>query len=62
MLLVKVKSKPKPTPIFKNCSYVCAYQLSYTTQHKTSLIIFPLMLQTVILAEMMSAGGRENST
>jgi len=38
------KLKPKPTLQFKNCSYVCAYhcaQLSYTTQYRTVLIIFP---------------------
>jgi len=31
----------------KNCSRVCVYhcaQLSYTTQHRTVLIIFPLIL------------------
>jgi len=40
----KTKPKPKPALIFKNCSYVCTYhcaQLSYTTQHRTVLIIFP---------------------
>ena len=53
----KTKSKPKLTPIFKNCSYVCAYhwaQLSYTTQHRTVLIIFLHILQTIIIAQMMS--------
>jgi len=40
----KTKPKPKPTlrPIFKNCSYVRAHhcaQLSYTTQHRTVLVI-----------------------
>jgi len=41
----------------KNCSYMCAYhcaQLSYTTWHRTVLIIFPLILQTIILTRMMS--------
>jgi len=32
-------------------------QLSYTTQHRIVLIIFPLILQTIIIAQMMSAGG-----
>ena len=44
----KTKPKPKPTLIFKNCSYVCAYhyaQLSYTTQPRTVLISF-LILHT----------------
>jgi len=33
------------------CVYHCA-QLSYTTQHKTVLIIFPLILQTTINGQM----------
>jgi len=43
------------------CWYVCVYhcvQLSYTTQHRTVVIIFPLILQTIIIAQMMSIGGR----
>ena len=39
------------------CSYHCA-PLSYTTQHGTVLIIFPLILQTIIIAQMMSTGGK----
>jgi len=38
----KLKLNLKPTFIFKNCSYACAYhcvQLTYTTQHRTVLII-----------------------
>jgi len=38
---------------------VCAYHcvpLSYTTQHRTVLIIFPLIVQTIIIAQMMSTG------
>jgi len=57
----QTKPKPKPTQSFKNCSYVCAYncvQLWYTAQHRTVLIIFPLILQTVIIAQMPSTGGR----
>ena len=43
-------------------AYYCA-QLSYTTQHRTVLIIFHLMLQTVIIAQMLSIGGeRERET
>jgi len=60
----KIKPKPKPTLIFKNCSRVCAYhcaQLSHTTQHRTVLIIFHLILQTIIIAQMLSTGGQENS-
>jgi len=53
------KYKPKPTYIFKNCSHVCAYHcaLSYTTQHRTVLIIFRFILQTIIIGQMMSIGG-----
>jgi len=40
------------------CEYHCA-QLSYTTQHRTVLIIFLLMLQTVVIAQMMSTAGEE---
>ena len=36
--------------------------MSYTTQHRTALIIFPLIPQTVIIAQTMSTGGEgENS-
>ena len=35
----------KPNPL---CAYHCA-QLSYTTQHETIIIIFPLNLQTVAI-------------
>jgi len=45
---------------FKNCSRVCAYhcaQLSYTTQHRAVLIIFPLILQASTRAQMLSTGG-----
>jgi len=30
--------------------------LPYTTQHRTDLIIFPLILQTITTAQMMSTG------
>ena len=56
----KTKHKPKPTFNCKKCSCVCVYhcvQLSYTTQHRTVLIIFPLILQTIVVAQMMSTGG-----
>ena len=39
----KLNLNLKPTLVFKNCSYLCAYhcvQLSYITQHRTGLIIF----------------------
>ena len=55
------KTESKPTVIFKNCSYVCdcvyhCVQLSYTTQHRTVLVMFPFILQTIIIAQMMSTG------
>ena len=40
------KPKSKRTLNFKNCSCVCAYHMC-TTQHRTVLIIFPVVLQTV---------------
>ena len=45
---------------FKNCSHLCAYccaQLSYTEQHRTVLIIFPLNFQTITITQMLSSGG-----
>jgi len=56
----KLSLNLKPTLNFKNCSYACAYHcvpLSYTTQHRTVLIIFPLIRQTIIITQMMSAGA-----
>jgi len=32
-------------------------QLSYTTQHRTVLIIFSVILQTIIIVQIMSTGG-----
>ena len=37
------------------CAYHCV-QLSYTTQHRTVLIIFPIILHTIVIAQMMSTG------
>ena len=40
--------------------HVCAYhcvQLLHTTQHRTVLIIFPCILETIIIAQMTSTGG-----
>jgi len=53
------KTKPKPTLTCKNRSYVRLYycaQLLYTTQHRTVLIIFPLILKTIIIVQKMSTG------
>jgi len=38
------------------CAHHCA-QLSYTTQHRTVLIIFPLIFRTSIIAQVTSTGG-----
>ena len=40
--------------------YLCA-KLSYTIQHRTVLTIFPLILQTAIIAQILSVGGEGNS-
>jgi len=43
------------------CSYVCALhcaQLLHTILHQTDLIIFPLTLQTITIAPMMSIWGK----
>jgi len=56
----KAKTKPKPTLIFQNLSHVCTYhcaQLLYTTQHRKVLINFPLIPQTIIIAEMLPTGA-----
>jgi len=45
------------------CSYVCALhcaQLVHTILHRTDLIIFPLALQTITIAPMMSMREGEN--
>ena len=44
------------------CSYVCAVhcvQLLHTILHRTDLIIFPLALQTITTASMMSIWGKD---
>ena len=57
----KSKQTPKLSKLFVNLNqhsslrtaHVCLYhcvQLLYTTQHRTVLIIFPLILQTIIIA------------
>jgi len=51
-----MKSKPTQTFKFKNC--VCVAQMSYNTQHRTILIILHPNLQTIIVAQMQSIGGR----
>jgi len=37
-------------------------QPSYTTQHRTVLIILPLILQTIVIAQMMSTRGEWERT
>jgi len=47
------------------CSYVCAMhcaQLLHTILHRTDLIIFPLTLQTITTAPMMSIWGKGGET
>ena len=55
------RTKPKPTVDCKNCSHVCDYQclqLSYTTQHRTVLMI----LQTIIIVQTMYTRGEGGRT
>jgi len=40
----------------KNCSWMCE-QLLYTIQHRTVLVTFPLILQTIIIVKAFSTGG-----
>jgi len=57
----KTKPKLKSTLTCINCLYVCAYHcvpLSYTSQHRTVLVTFPLILQTIVIAQMMFTGGK----
>ena len=64
MVRTKTKLKLKPTLIFKNYSHVCPYhcaQLLYTTEHRTVLIICPVILQTIIIAQMLSTGWEGES-
>ena len=61
---IQKKSKPKPTCKIKNCSCVHVYrcaQLSYTTQHRKVLIIFPPNLQSRQSSQLrcLSVGGEE---
>ena len=39
------------------CEHYHCVQLLYTTQHRTVLVIFPLILQTIIIAQTISTGG-----
>jgi len=53
-------TKPKPTLTCKNCSRVCI-SLCISVKHNTaqnSSDIFPLILQTITIAQMMSLEGR----
>jgi len=43
------------------CAYHCA-QLSYTTQHRTVVIIFPLILQRIFIAHIMLLSIRVEGT
>jgi len=46
----------------KNCSYACVPVTMYNcrTRYRTVLIIFPLILWTVVTAEILSTGGQGN--
>jgi len=54
------KPKPKPTVKYKNCSCVCI-SLCTTVVHNTELtvlIIFPFIFQKLIIAHVLSIGGK----
>jgi len=40
-------------------AYHCA-QLLYTIEHRTALTIFPLIFQTIIIAQILFTGGEGN--
>jgi len=50
--------------VYINLRFTLHYitQPSYTTQHRTVLIILPLILQTIVIAQMMSTGGQWERT
>jgi len=63
------KNKPKSKNLnqqstlrtVRMCVCVCAYhcaQLSYTIEQRTVLVIFPLIYRTIIVAQMLSTGGK----
>jgi len=51
------KTKPKPSSLTTAHMYMHAIVHNCRTQHRTVLIIFPPILQTIIIAQMMSTGG-----
>jgi len=59
-----VRQNPIQRPVRSVKPYVCALhcvQLLHTILHRTDLIIFPLTLQTITPAPMMSIWGRGNT-
>jgi len=56
---MKIKLQITARTAHKKCAYHCA-QPSYTTQHWTVLIIFSLILQRVIIAQMLLTGREGN--
>jgi len=60
--MLNAQNKPKPALIFKNCSCVCV-SLCTIVVHKTaqnSSDNFPLILQTITIAQVMSTGEDGN--
>ena len=48
-----------------SCSHVHAHHcalLEYTVQHRRVFTIFPLIIQTIIIAELLSTGEDGNTT
>jgi len=59
MAIVKKRTKTNPKLILRTAhmSVQCVYDLVYAIQHKTVLIIFLVILQTIITAGMLPIGG-----
>jgi len=57
----KKKPKTKTTVNYKNCSnaFITVHKCR-TTQHATVLIIFPLNLETITIAQTASLHGKRN--
>jgi len=62
------KSKPKPKPKSKPLALRSAHMYVHitvhycSTQHRTVLIIFPLIIQTITIAQILSTEGKGDTT
>ena len=53
----QLRTSFEPAIVMEFGFYHYVQQLSYTTQHRAVLIIFPLILQTIVIAQTMSTGA-----